>query len=753
MTRTKWILITLLTALTLPIIYLTVWLIISDLQVREKFHTEGLTKPTNYYSAAPRVELHQNLDSVQIINDFKNHDYREKPWGTILRAGNYAQAWGEDCQKIYNGTVKCIAFHHHVEKKIFIISADETDKILVLLSVDPITNASHSISRLDLFAQIFAQYLGSDPIIQKTVSLSRIPRACLDAALAIEDPDFLNHQGVSLRGLFRALLVNIKNFKLSQGGSTITQQLVKNHFLSAERTFTRKIKELLISFIVEARIPKDQILETYFNIIYLGQQGSYQIRGIGAAAQFYFDKTPEHLDLADCALIASIINSPGRFSPFRQPKNASARKEKVLSAMLEQKRILYDEYKMALEKPLPQKIETEIKETAPYFIEGVQRELAGKGFHDLSGYSVYTTMNTRYQEAAQKSIQMNLNELETKSIYHKNNISHLLQSVLISSDPKTGEIIALVGGRDHRKSPFNRIFDSSRQVGSIFKPIVYLTALIQDKTFTPLTLIENTAFTHKYEKTIWTPQNYDNSFSQHVPAFYALKESLNIPTARLAIDVGLQNIIDIAKKLGVLSPQQAFPSLSLGAFEMKPIEVLNVYTSLARLGLPQPLSLVRQLEDPDGHTVLQNSLQKPMEQIGEREDFIILNSMLMETMLSGTGKSARLSGLSAESAGKTGTTSNYKDAWFAGFTEDQVTVVWMGYDDNTPVKLSGASGALPIWTQYIKSIYKNSSAVPFEWTTTNELKRTELSAQELITYGVPEDKAQSTYIYIRNNRK
>ncbi|MCC6138015.1 MAG: penicillin-binding protein [Bdellovibrionaceae bacterium] len=753
MTRTKWILIGLFTVVTLPIIYLSVWLLMVDVQVRDKFEKESFVKPTTYYSAAPRIELGQSLPERNLLKDLENYDYRQKEWGSTLRTADFAQTSGENCQKVYADAVKCIAFHHHLHKKIYIIAADETDKVLILLSVDPETNKPQNVDSVELFAQVFAQYLGTEPIIQKQVSLSRIPRLCLDAALAIEDPDFLNHQGVSFRGLLRAVLVNLKNFKLSQGGSTITQQLVKNYFLSAERTFTRKIKEMFMAFVVEARIPKDQILETYLNIIYLGQQGSYQIRGIGAASKFYFDKTPEQMDLADCALMAAIINSPGRFSPFRKPENALARREKVLNAMLEQNRILKEDFDQARGKPLPQKMTTEIKDTAPYFIEGAQRELVDKGFTDLSGYTVYTTMNLHYQEAAQKAIQTKLNEMESSSEYHKKNKSHSLQGILISSDPKTGEILAVVGGRDHRLSPFNRIFDSTRQVGSIFKPIVFLTALMKNENFNPMTPLENMPFDYKYEKKSWKPQNYDDTtYTEKTPAFYALKESLNVPTAHLAIDTGLKEVIRVAQDLGVTSNLQPFPSISLGAFEMKPIEVLKVYTTFARFGLPQELSLVRRLESGDGQTLYERKMDTSSEQIGNKEDFLILNSMLAETMNSGTGKSARASGLNAEAAGKTGTTSNYKDAWFAGFTSEQVAIVWMGYDDNTPVKLSGASGALPIWTQYMLNVYKGTTAPPLTWPEDTNTELLQISEQELMNAGVPVTKAVPTSIYIRKTQ-
>lgn len=749
MTRRNWILLGLLSIVTLPIIYLVIWLFVIDVQVRDKFDKTGFVKPTTYYSAAPRIFVHEFFSENNLLSHLQQKDYRQKTWGSPLRSGDYAQTSGEECQKIHADALKCFAFHHHLQKMIYIIAAEETDRVIAIVSVDPDSQESHAVDSVELFAEVFAQYLGIDPILQKPLSLSRIPRLCLDAALAIEDPEFLNHQGVSFRGLARAVLVNIKNFRLAQGGSTITQQLVKNHFLNAERTFSRKIKEMFIAFVVEGRIPKDQILETYLNIIYLGQQGSYQIRGVGAAAPFYFNKPADQLNLAECALLGAIINSPGRYNPFKNPENALARRKKVLSAMLEQQRILPEDFTAAVEQPLPHRTGVEIKETSPYFIEGVQRELSQLGFHDLSGYNIYTTMNLFAQEAAQKALQTKLSALESTSEYHQKNKNHSLQGVVISSHPKTGELLALVGGRDHRRSPFNRIFDGHRQVGSVFKPLVFLAALIENSEFSPLTPLENSPWTYTYEKQKWTPHNYDNSHSAPIPAFYALKESLNIPTARLALQVGLDKIIEVAKELGVTSPLQPLPSLSLGAFEMRPIEVLHVYTSIARWGLPTPLTSLRKVENSSGQIIIEKNLDTQGEQIGRREDFLILQSMLTQTMISGTGKSARMSGLQIESAGKTGTTSNYKDAWFAGITENQVSVVWMGYDDNTPLKLSGSSGALPIWTEYMKQLSQKQLIPPLRWPEDAQVEPKEFSEQELIEMGIPPEKAQPTFLLLR----
>jgi len=751
----KLIFISLLALVTPVAIILTVWFVRTDIRIREKFAEKSFLMPTQFYSNTLELQTNQILQEKVLVDLLNRNNYRQKSWGTVLQPSDYAFTTGEECSKIHSSSLKCFAFHHHQHKKINIIGADETDRIMVILEVDSETQESKSLDRVLMFPQLFAQYVGTSPVIQEHLPLGQIPRYCLDAALAVEDPDFLEHQGVSPRGLLRSQLSNLMNLRITssgltivrpQGGSTITQQLVKVNFLSSERKISRKIKEMFMALLLELRIPKDQILETYLNVIYLGQQGNFQVRGYGAAAQFYFSKRVEDLNLGECALLGAIVNSPGLFNPFRHPERALQRREKVLNAMLEQNRILKENHDIAMAQPLPKKVSVEIKETAPYFIDGVVKELRGMGYNDLSGMKIYTTLDLIAQSHAQKAVQTHLANLEATSEYHKQNKSHSLQAILVSADPKNGEILALVGGRDHRLTPYNRVLESKRQVGSIFKPLVFLTAFHELESFGPATLLDNSAFMHKYGRQTWQPRNYDGKYSDPVPAFYALKESLNVPTARLALDVGLDEIIDVAEKLGVTSTLKAFPALSLGAFELTPREVLQMYVTMARFGSRINLKLIKRIENMEGDAIYTPPLEQP-EQILDPGYFAMVDSILQEAMLSGTGQSARARGLMIETAGKTGTTSDYRDAWFAGFSANHVAVVWTGYDDNTPIKLSGASGALPIWTDYMLSMSNILPGEPFNWPQ-EKVETIELSAQELLQAGLPENKAVPTKILV-----
>ncbi len=742
MIRKKPVLFILTATLTLFIIYVAGWLIRTDLLIKEKFASGQFVSPTQFFSRSLELAPNGILLEAELVALLQSQNYRERVWGTRLQPSDYAKTSGEECSKIYAQSLKCFAFYHHTKNKIQIATTDEMDRILVLLEVDPETQKAENLDSTTLFPQLFAQYLGNQPIIQNPRGLQEIPRQCLDAALAIEDPQFLDHQGVSWRGLLRAFWVNLRSARMAQGGSTVTQQLVKNYFLTPERTVSRKVKEILISFLVERAIAKDQILETYLNIIYLGQQGNFQVRGYSAAAQFYFNKDLSNLDLADCALLAAVINSPGLFNPFKNQERALQRREKVLVDMEEQKRILPEDKVLALQKPLPQKAAIEVRETAPYFIDGVIKTLKAEGFNDLSGYKIYTTLDLPSQRAAQIAVQNHLRNLETNSAHHQKNKSHSLQAILTSSDLKTGDVLALVGGRDHRMTPYNRVIESSRQVGSVFKPLVYLTAFYELDDFSHTTPLTNQTFEHTSHGQKWKPKNYDGKTSEQVPAFYALKESLNIPTARLALDVGLEKVIKVARDLGAVSDIKPYASLSLGAFEMTPFEVLQIYSNIARWGHKKTLRLVKNVENKEGVSIWrpENSDQESMISPGH---FVNLISVLSEAMKSGTGQGIRAMGLDFECAGKTGTTTSYKDAWFAGFGGDQAAVVWTGYDDNTPVQLSGASGALPIWASYMKAAIAQNGPSAFDWPR-EDVTTISLSPQELIKLGVPEEKAVLT---------
>lgn len=599
---------------------------------------------------------------------------------------------------------------------------------------------------ITLGPELFAQYYGENPILRKVITLGDTPTLCLNALLAVEDKHFLEHAGVSFTGLARALLANLRAGRTAQGGSTITQQLVKNYFLSDEKTFRRKFTEMIMAFLVEANASKDEILETYINLIYMGQNGPFQVRGFAAAAEHYFGKNLHDLNLQECALVAGILNSPGLFNPFKHPDKALQRRAKVLHEMVALNMITEEEANFANASKLPSLPRRSLTEPAPYFVQAVRRELSRQEIDETEGLKVYTSLNLRAQEAALQAVRTGLDQLEEKYPKLKKiktDEGKSLEAVLISANPKTGDVEALVGGRGFLLSQFNRALDSHRQVGSIMKPFVYLSAfemLTEDGTpYSPVTIIHDSKMTHRFDRQQWTPENYEKKYLGGIPLFWALKNSINAATVNLGMSIGIENIIDTARRLGIQSPMQAYPSLTLGAFEITPIEVLQAYSVLANLGRKTPLALIGRITDLRGNVLY--SSERESQQVIAADSASELVGVMKQVIISGTGRGAYLSGFQNPAAGKTGTTNDKKDAWFAGFTPHHTAIVWVGYDDNTSLDLTGASGAVPIWTSYMKTYGSTFPNDDFPWPETVELAT--VSEEKQMALGVP-DKGNSS---------
>ena len=620
-----------------------------------------------------------------------------------------------------------------------IIAFNSSDEVIgVFLGSTP-----KAVTSLEIEPELFASYFGDSPTLRTVVPLGTAPTMCLNALLAIEDSQFLEHSGVSFTGLLRAFLANLRYGRAAQGGSTITQQLVKNYFLNDKKTLARKLTEIAMAFLVEQHESKDQILETYINLIYMGQNGPFQVRGFAAAANHYFGKNLSDLNLDQCALLAAVLNSPGMYNPFIHPEAATKRRDRVIERMSELKMISEAESKSAKAAALPARPQRDLTEPAPYFVQAVRSFIEDNSIDSSEGLRVYTTLNLRAQEAAMQAVRSGIDRLETnyKLLQKLKAQKKSLEAVLISADPFTGGVQALVGGRGYAISQFNRATDSHRQVGSVMKPFVYLTALEHKQEsgepYTPVSIIKDEATTHKFDGQTWTPHNYEGSYEGPVPMYFALKESLNAATVNLGMNVGIDNIIDTARRMGIRSNLKPLPSLTLGAFELTPMEVLEAYTSISRMGNHTALTLVHEIQDLSGKK-LYTFEQKP-EQVAAAESTAELVSMMKQTLLSGTARGARLAGFTNPSAGKTGTTNDKKDAWFVGFTPYHTALVWVGYDDNSPHGLTGATGAVPIWTNYMKSF---SAYAPRDFVWPEGTENVALSSDQLTGLGVPSKKGQ-----------
>lgn len=712
---------------TLTIIGGSIFVYKIDQEMLSKMQQKQMIQPTLFYSRAATWKTGDTFP-LEEIKGILNKQLRIRGNEQRLFAGDFALINGSTCVNFLvtedevAESDSCLRIFwdkgsHPLFKEPWVetLWLDSSSRIKGIFKGEP----SEAAEQFVVLPQVIAQYLGGEPILRDEHSLPDFPVSCLNAIIAIEDAKFLEHRGVSPVGIVRAVVVNLLKGRKAQGGSTLTQQLIKNYFLTPEKTLKRKALEFVMALLIESHFDKDLILETYLNIIYMGQQGPYQVRGYGAASRYYFQKSISDLSLAQCSLLAAIVNSPGQYNPFLNPEKAKTRRALVLQKMEEQKFITAEEKKQAEDEALPKNENADLYTTLPYFLQAAVDQAKKLGVEDLAGYRLFTTMDLRLQEAAQTSIVNSLKEIEAqhpvvKKAKAKKNIN--LESALVSVDIATGGVRAVVGGRSFKKTQFNRILTSKRQVGSTFKPVVFLTALAsENEEINPIYELKDEPFTHKYGKQKWTPENYDHSHFGTVPMYFALKESLNLATAQLALDVGLDSVIETARLLGVRSELKAVPSLSLGAFELNPLELLQVYMTIARFGNYLELTFLDYVEDAEGNQIWTSSSRTEENKISSVATQILVG-MLKQTVLSGTAKKISLSGYDKVVAGKTGTTNDYHDSWFVGFTPDLLSIVWTGYDDNTPSGLTGASGSLPAWLTFMQEATKYDQVRDFPWT-------------------------------------
>lgn len=694
-------------------------------ELTTKLESKKFIIPTEFYAAPPTYYPRSLIEISDVEKQLLRQNYRRREYNQRLLPGDYFIANREQCSsRLQIGLAEdhesCIGWvtqetpTRAVDSSIQVLVIQKDHLIAKIYKGAPFTEAQEAYAE----APLIAQYVGKEPIMQKTVSLSEVPPTCLNAIMAIEDAQFLEHGGVSIKGIGRALIKNISSGRKAQGGSTITQQLVKNYFLTSERTIKRKVQEFVMSILLESRFSKDQILETYLNVIYMGQNGAFQVRGYGSAAQYYFGKTLTDLNLSECSLLAAIVNSPGLYNPFKKPANAEKRRSLVLQKMKDLAFISPEEESEAGRFPLPTTPRSLASETAPYYLDAVRKQLEGQNINP-DGLKIYTALDLDAQDVAQESLRNHLDALEknnkyVKGLKAKNNS---LEGSILAVNNKSGLVSVVVGGRNYRMTQFNRAIDGHRQIGSIMKPFVYLTALLNNteegQPYTPLTLLKDEKFTYKYEGQAWSPDNYGKKYFGTIPMFYALKNSLNASTASLGIQVGLNKVVDVTHTMGVTSELKPLPSMTLGAFEMYPREVLQSYMTLANLGQKQNISFVRRAVNTEGKEVFVHQIHP--EPTVDSAAVASLVGMMKQTILSGTAQSVIANGFTNPAAGKTGTTSDNRDAWFAGFTPFLTTVVWVGYDSNIPHKLTGSTGAVPIWTQFMKKIGTRFPAEDFPW--------------------------------------
>ena len=547
------------------------------------------------------------------------------------------------------------------------------------------------------------------------VALRRIPRNLVNATLATEDRSFYSHWGVDLWGIARATVNNAMHLHAMQGGSTITQQLARNLFLTHERTLTRKLKEVALAIELERDYSKDQILEMYFNQIYYGE-GAY---GVDAATHTYFDKPIQQLTLPECALLAGIPANPSLYSPRRRPLAALARRAKVLRNMLETRAISQVEFDHAMGEPLGVTPARWSNDRAPYFIEMVRLHLDeryGSNAVYEGGLKVWTTLDMDLQQIAERALDHQLSALEAqlKPRYTRAGFSPrqapvagtqqntpYLQSSFVALDTHGGYVRALIGGRDWNQSNFNRAVQAQRQPGSSFKPFVYTAAM--DNGFKPTDVVVDApvSFPGGADGKPYQPRNYDHQYRGPVTLRYALQQSINVPTIKLLRQVGVAQVASYARRMGIMSPLGQNLSLALGSSEVNLLELTAAYAVFANRGIRNDPIYILKVEDRTGN-VLEKNAPRPVEVLSE-ETAAVMTSMLRSALDHGTGYPARARGFTLPAAGKTGTMDEYMDAWFVGFVPSLVAGVWVGYDDKRVIGpgMTGARAALPIWADFM----------------------------------------------------
>lgn len=532
------------------------------------------------------------------------------------------------------------------------------------------------------------------------IKLDQAPPYLVDTLVAVEDREFFNHWGVSLKSIARAIWVNATAGQLRQGGSTLTQQLVKNFYLTNERSITRKATEAMMAVLLEMHYDKREILEAYLNEVFLGQDGQRAVHGFGLASQYFFSQPLSELKLHQVALLVGMVKGPSQFNPRRNPERALERRNLVLDLLAEQGVVTAEEAAAAKAKPLGVTPRGSMADSSyPAFLDLVKRQLR-EDYRDEDlteeGLRIFTSFDPILQSKAETALEETLKRLAGRKGVDE------VESAMVVSNPETGEIQALIGSRQPRFAGFNRAIDAVRPVGSLIKPAVYLTALERPSQYTLSSWVQDEPFSVKgQDGQVWTPQNYDRQAHGTIFLYQGLANSYNLSTAKLGLDIGVPNVLKTLERLGVSREWPAYPSMLLGAGALSPMEVATMYQTLASGGFNTPLRGIRSVLTAEGEP-----LKRYPFQIQQRFDpgaiYLVQNAM-QRVMREGTGRSV-YSQLPASLtlAGKTGTTNDSRDSWFAGFSQDLLAVVWLGRDDNGKTPLTGATGALQVWTSFMR---------------------------------------------------
>jgi len=670
-----------------------------DFRVRSEFEGRRFALPARLY--ARPLELHAGLrvSQADVLDELRENNYREGrvegDSGWYVRDGDRLLISVRPF-RFWDGPQKTLLLRVDFDANGVSRVQDGQGLDLPLARLEPLT--------------IGGIYPGNNQD-RLLVRLSEVPKPLVQALISTEDRNFYSHHGYDLRGIARAAWSFVRGHGL-QGGSTLTQQLVKNFFLTPERTIQRKATELVMAILLELHYGKDEILETYLNEIYLGQDRDRAIHGVGLGSLYYFGKTVDRLTLPEAALLVALVKGPGVYDPYRHPDRALERRNLVLREMRNTNAITPEEYMLTRSTSLGVNAKSG-RGTSPHpaFVDLVYRHLR-RDYDEADlrseGLRIFTTLDPRAQNRAETVLERRLAQYDREKRFGERGI----EGAVVITDSQTGEVEALVGGADPRFRGFNRALDAARPVGSLLKPAIYLTALSDPAHYTLVTPLDDGPFVWKSRGAPdWEPMNFDRQFHGSVPLRTAFAQSLNVATARLGTDIGIARVLGTLERLGIQREMPPYAATLLGALDLSPLEVAQMYQTIASGGFRAPLRAIREVTTADGRPLKRYPLA--VEQAFAPEPVYLITAAMQGVVREGTGQGLK-AWLPPEiaAAGKTGTTDEQRDAWFAGFTGDRLAVVWIGYDDNRAAQLTGAAAALPVWGEIVRSLSPEPLALP-----------------------------------------
>lgn len=672
-----------------------------DGKIRSKMDGQVWQLPAQVYSRIESIDLNANLNLEQVQQLLLDNGYREV--SSIATPGDF---------KVEGNSLvllrRAFTFPENPEPQRVIRLRFLNEK---LARIEDLVQVQE-VSSFRLDPKLIAMIHSENDEERQVLRLQDYPRLLIETLLLTEDRRFYQHDGISPLSIARAFISNYQAGRTVQGGSTLTQQLVKNLFLTNERSWSRKINEALMSLILDFRYDKNRILETYLNEIYLGQNGSYPIHGFALASQFYFGRPVQELNLNQIAMLVGLVKGPSQYNPWKNPEGALERRNVVLSILLEQQLINPELYELLKNQPLGVKDKGSVYRQQPAFMHALHLDLKTHFGENraqmLSGAKIFTTLDRKQQRSAEMAVINGVAELENSSKGIKD-----LQSAIVVAEYETGKVRAIVGGVQTDYAGFNRAVQTKRQIGSLVKPSIYAIALAQPELFRLNTPIDNQPVTIRVKGLApWSPRNYDRRFSGSVMLMDALVRSLNVPTVNIGMKIGLKEVIEKQKEMGWDNTEiPLYPSMLLGAYSISPYDVTKSFQVIANNGLKTPLTTIESILSPSGRILYQPSPTDSKQILPEEAAIQTLYAM-QQVVERGTARNLQKEFAHLRLAGKTGTTNQARDTWFVGIDGKNVATVWLGKDNNTNTHLTGSSGALQIYKEYLKRAEPQAFRLP-----------------------------------------